>query len=84
MCFSNFEDSRTIGFVAGVDSKEGLSFVGHIFFKCPLGVPLLRFLCEQKWQLYTTLFWAMLPYFLFLCLAFDLFFSIRTVELKPG
>ncbi|KAI5395765.1 hypothetical protein KIW84_011847 [Lathyrus oleraceus] len=43
MCFSDFKDLCTIGFVAGVDSKDGLSFVGHSFFKCPLGVPFLIF-----------------------------------------
>jgi hypothetical protein len=82
-CFSSFENSRTMGFVADVDSKDDLLFARNIFLKCPLGVPLLRLWCEHKWHLCTTLFWAMLPNLFCLCLTFDLFFSIRTVELKP-
>jgi hypothetical protein len=41
-CFSSFENSRTMGFVADVDSKDDLLFARNIFLKCPLGVPLLR------------------------------------------
>ena len=51
---------------------------------CLFGVPLLKFRCEQKWQVYTTLFWVEVLGFLLLCRALALFFSIRTVQLLPG
>lgn len=55
MPFSNLEDSCGMGFL-GVNSKDGFSFDGHIPFRCPFGVPFLRFLCKQKLHLYTMLF----------------------------